>query len=285
MATALRLRARSPLRASVSTRRANSTTSARGIILWHWVGFCSQIPPAVCRGRNLYAYVTNDPLNNVDPNGQWQVTIAGFLGVGGAITFGQNSGQWSIGGFVGYGIGAKVAVDPNNSDPMRGGLMMSVGGNASINIGGYASADVGATGPLGMLPSGRSYAPLEFEASAQLFSLQAGTKASIDNRGEVTGRPYNRLSALVQEHTGLLGPHIGGVAAARVLLPRRQGHPLRSRLQRSTLPRRRWQTQSPAYRTHLVPVTLLLVLAIHLMVLARQSRNEIVEASEGQNGP
>lgn len=137
---------------------------------------------------NLYAYVDNDPLNALDLNGLWQVTISYYALLGGTITVGNTSGlsgQWSVGGFFGAGLGAKVNVDTSSSEPARPGLMGSILGSLGFGIKKVASVDAGMNGPLGMLPSGPSYAPVEFEASAQLYSLAIGGKASVDRRGRV----------------------------------------------------------------------------------------------------
>ena len=66
-------------------------------------------------GSNLYAYVGNDPLNQIDPLGLWQVTISGGLEIGGAVTFGYNSGQWNVGAWGGVGVGFAVRVNPSDA--------------------------------------------------------------------------------------------------------------------------------------------------------------------------
>lgn len=67
--------------------------------------FLQPDPVGMEASPNLYAYVSNDPLNNVDPNGLWQLTLSGGRFLGGTLTFGKNSGQWNIGAWVGVGTG------------------------------------------------------------------------------------------------------------------------------------------------------------------------------------
>jgi RHS repeat-associated protein len=85
---------------------------------------------------NLYAYVGNDPLNATDPTGLWQVTISGgYAGVGGSFTFGLNSGQWSVGAWLGVGGGASIRLNPFDSGAAAAGFDFSAGGRANYSLG------------------------------------------------------------------------------------------------------------------------------------------------------
>jgi len=64
-------------------------------------------------GVNLYGYVLNDPVNLIDPLGLWSVTYGGYFGVGGEVTFGNDSGNGFMTGRFGFGLGLGVSYDPN----------------------------------------------------------------------------------------------------------------------------------------------------------------------------
>ena len=74
--------------------------------------FLSKDPLLFAGGdSNLYGYVLNDPINGIDPYGLWSITISGYFGPGGGITFGKNPGgrtfhylQWGrgLGGGITY---------------------------------------------------------------------------------------------------------------------------------------------------------------------------------------
>ncbi|MCI5119398.1 MAG: hypothetical protein D3913_15970, partial [Candidatus Electrothrix sp. LOE1_4_5] len=111
---------------------------------------------------DLYGYVLGDPVNFVDPDGRWQVTIAFGLGDGLLITFGKNSGQWNLGAYIGVGVGGYADFDPNDSGchaketdfgwKAKGGVGLgeSVGFEASGNWT-EASGSISFKDPSGML--------------------------------------------------------------------------------------------------------------------------------------
>src|SRR6185437_293022 len=78
-------------------------------------------PIGLAGGISTYAYVSGDPIDYVDPNGLWQITIEGGYFFGGQITFGNNggsglfNGQWNVGVRGGFGEGLALSVDPKNS--------------------------------------------------------------------------------------------------------------------------------------------------------------------------
>lgn len=92
-------------------------------------------PLGYSNDSNRYPYVLNDPLNAVDPNGLWQLTIAGGYYVGGAVTFGYNSGQWNVGGWLGGGSGISARLNIFDTGPAAPGFDVSARGQATANYG------------------------------------------------------------------------------------------------------------------------------------------------------
>ena len=143
-----------------------------GLYLTHYRAFDPSLgrwlardPIAEQGGINLYAYVGNNPVNSIDTQGLWQVTLGAGDGAGFTITFGHNSGQWNIGGTVGVGVGGFLNVNPRDTGqhcpgdnwgvygrsggtvPGTGGFL-GVGGNAYAPFGsgnGDPTAQVGLT--------------------------------------------------------------------------------------------------------------------------------------------
>jgi hypothetical protein len=68
-------------------------------------------------GATVYAYVGNNPLSYTDPYGLWSVTLTLIDGIGGAITFGRDNGEWFGGGRIGLGIEDGLSFDPMGSRP------------------------------------------------------------------------------------------------------------------------------------------------------------------------
>ena len=126
----------------------------------HWL---ARDPIGENGGLNLYAYVSNNPANAVDPLGLWQITIGGGEGAGFMITFGNNggtgsgwrslfNGQWNLGGDVGVGLGGFVNVNLRDSGRHCSGDNWGVYGRASNTLpfsGGYGSVGGSAYAPFG----------------------------------------------------------------------------------------------------------------------------------------
>jgi hypothetical protein len=94
-----------------------------------WYGGCASAP-------RIYAYVGNDPLNAMDPDGLWQVTVSGgYRLLGGSFTFGLNSGQWNVGAWLGVGAGFSARINPYDTGLTSPGFNASVKGQANYNLG------------------------------------------------------------------------------------------------------------------------------------------------------
>lgn len=64
-------------------------------------------------GLNIYAYVGDNPLKNIDPYGLWSVNLEGYLGVGGGARVAYSNGTLEVTGRLGVGLGLGLEVDPN----------------------------------------------------------------------------------------------------------------------------------------------------------------------------
>ena len=77
--------------------------------------FLREDPARFAGGQNFYSYVANKPVNRKDPLGLWQFTLGGGEGLGGRITFGNNSGQWNFGLYAGGDEGIFGKFDMSDS--------------------------------------------------------------------------------------------------------------------------------------------------------------------------
>jgi len=101
-------------------------------------------------GTNRYAYSFNDPVNNLDPNGNFGLlgaAIGGFLSLGIDMLSGninslsdaaKSFGVGAVSGFVGAGISGKVAA--SFAAVGRAGLGKAVGGAAGGAVAGATSS-------------------------------------------------------------------------------------------------------------------------------------------------
>ncbi|CZF87032.1 RHS repeat-associated core domain-containing protein [Grimontia marina] len=69
-------------------------------------------------GINLYKYIHGDPINLVDPNGLWAVSISWYNGIGLGGEFGYNPGTGKYFGKLHFGLGVEGGV---GFDPFEGG--------------------------------------------------------------------------------------------------------------------------------------------------------------------
>ncbi len=75
-------------------------------------------PIGLAGGMNQYAYVSGNPMTYMDPAGLWSISVNGYAGFGGGVTFGQNPNDaWFLGFQVGYGIGQSLSWDKRGTSP------------------------------------------------------------------------------------------------------------------------------------------------------------------------
>ena len=109
--------------------------------------FIGEDPIGFAGGFNLYRYVSDNPVNRVDPLGMWQLTLSGGAGWGARITIGNNggsgffNGQWNFGFYGGGGEGLALDIDIYNRGCHQQGLNWGVEGNGEIGFGPEVEAE------------------------------------------------------------------------------------------------------------------------------------------------
>ena len=146
-------------------------------------------------GINLYGYVSNSPVDMIDPDGLWQVTLGAGYGFAAKLTFGFNEGKANFGGSLGYGIGLLGEYSDANKDPNK----PSNADDCSKN---YASIGLGISGSLGLGP---------------FASMGAGLSSTtrLDSEGNVTNSTTLNGS-LTLKGSGPLKANLGGSVSSNI---------------------------------------------------------------------
>jgi hypothetical protein len=156
---------------------------------------------------NLYGYVLNDPVNGIDPNGKFAITIGGGLlttlfGVGGGIdssygfSFTPSTGQWQFGKTstaqvnLGLGLyvggGADFSFNPTANLCSLSGWSYGAGGAVGAGFEG-ASAQVTA-GSSGVTFSA---SPFGFGLGGAVYGLASYTNVTVTSQGNL----YNAIGS------------------------------------------------------------------------------------------
>lgn len=107
---------------------------------------------------NLYGYVINDPINFIDPNGLWSLSVSAYVVFGGGFTIGQNKdGSWFGTARAGIGKGGGISWDKHGEAPGGAckGVSMGVFAEAGVALGPF---EVGVGSNSGYSQSGGPYA-------------------------------------------------------------------------------------------------------------------------------
>ncbi|CAH0353093.1 RHS repeat-associated core domain-containing protein [Aquabacterium sp. CECT 9606] len=143
-------------------------------------------------GLNTYGYANGNSLSNIDPYGLWTVEVGGYLGGGGALTFGRDpsSGTGFMALKLGKGLGFGAAYDPLGG---RAGGDATQCGKGGVGVGFFAQGG-GNLGPLsanveanvgknyfGWFSSSSSYGGVSPKASLDTkWGIGAGAAAGVE---------------------------------------------------------------------------------------------------------
>ncbi|GEM_PF-973907 len=116
---------------------------------WHVQRYLSNLgaPGEPPLELNSYVYTANNPLRWIDPTGLWSISIGGYLGAGGEMTFGRDSGNGFFTARVGFGVGGGVSYDPlggipgqEPKDRCKPGTVLSVSGKGGFGLGPFGTS-------------------------------------------------------------------------------------------------------------------------------------------------
>ncbi|MGH7164134.1 MAG: RHS repeat domain-containing protein [Nitrospiraceae bacterium] len=95
---------------------------------------------------NMYEYVLNDPVNDIDSQGLWAVKGSFYLGQGGSVAVGYADGRWFLRIGYGFGVGGGVKFYPLAKFPSTAESQADCGPAAFIGAGGGVGATLGPVG-------------------------------------------------------------------------------------------------------------------------------------------
>ena len=128
----------------LATYRAYNSATAR------WL---NRDPIKEAGGLNVYAYVGGNPMNALDPDGLWSVSIQAYGGLGGSLTLGWSVGNGIFGSLqAGVGLGGGASFDPlgllcTYSQTNGSISCVDANNNPYYNSSGYAGTGKGRNNP------------------------------------------------------------------------------------------------------------------------------------------
>ncbi len=123
--------------------------------------------PIIFQGAdtNVYSYGLADPINYLDFNGLWSVSVEGYFGYGGGASISYSNGKLEVYGRFGVGLGGGLSFDPTG-EPLPlvvdcNGFFANTSYNASAGVGnGIIAVEVSTSAGTGnaiTTPSGGNY--------------------------------------------------------------------------------------------------------------------------------
>jgi RHS repeat-associated protein len=105
---------------------------------------------------NLYGYVLNDPVNFVDPEGLWSLSLDVYFGRGGGITLAKGKSGWFLDYRFGIGYGGGLSWNPLDNGLGLDGDGSYLGLQCNV-ASGYGGASASAGGTVGRTGDGQYF--------------------------------------------------------------------------------------------------------------------------------